>query len=118
MQKPVVDLGILVSESDLTGWDPKSVEVVKKYGLSRSDLESYTRTYGSQGAAERQYLTVIATDILSKAYDKKPSPLDKIKEGRDILALVKDLYTRKGLHPNAFVLHELDALDLRLSLGP
>ena len=40
MQKPTVDLGVLVSEADLTGWDPKSVEVVRKYGLSRLRLDS------------------------------------------------------------------------------
>ena len=75
------------------------------------------RAYGNQDSAERQYLIHIATDILSNSYLKVPSPLDEIKEGRDILALVNDLYIRKGLLPDAFVQQNLDMLNVRLSVG-
>jgi len=110
------DLGDVVIETDLATWDPKSIDVVKKHGLSRMRYDSLMRVYKDPDIVERQYLIHIASDISSNASEKAPSPIEELKEAKDIFALINDLYVRAGRHPDSFSYQMLQQLEEHVSL--
>ena len=89
MEEGSNNIGEVVIETDLVTWDPRSIEVVKKYGLSKMRYDALMSVHKDSERAERQYLLHIGTDISSEAFQKSPSPFDELKEARDIFAIIQ-----------------------------
>ena len=83
---------------DLTGWDPRTIEIVKRHGLEPHNIQEWRKEYnGDPRAVELRYLADLGQDIYSKIDDDVVDALEQelsvYRQAKEVFDLFLELDT-------------------------
>jgi len=108
---------------DLSGWDPRTLEIAEKYGLSTFRLDSWMRTYSDPRNVELEYLRHTGQKVFLVSLDQRDpnssgygtkTAIETTKKAKKIFELFLELDNTQARGRKEFISDRLENCDLYL----